>query len=58
MCNQNAQTDELLALSSIYDEEKFSVDKKRKSGSFVVNVELSQPFTIIVTANKAGMNMV
>ena len=55
MCNQGQQNDELVVLSSIYSEETICVNDERKSGSFFLNVQLPQPFTII--ANKTGINL-
>ena len=50
--NINAQQDELLALSSIYDGDVFSVDESEEDspgGSYMCITDLPQPFVIILT---------
>ena len=46
MSDQEAQADELLALTSIYDEGIFS-----DLGSFAAHLELQQPFNVVFSTN-------
>jgi len=46
--NQEAQTDELLALKSIYDEEEFHRTESRQSGKINLCLELPPNFRLLV----------
>lgn len=46
--NQEEQSDELLALASIYDEEEFNRTESRQSGKIYLCLELPPDFRLLV----------
>lgn len=53
--NKEAQEDELLALTSIYDEEEFHRAESAQGGEIQLCLELPADFKIVVKGRPAGM---